>query len=811
MLALPMTHIELLRICLSSGVPPITPIVRELPSKPSFDYALHRLLLAWSDNGKFSADEAVLLRQAVRWAPHSTLFIGPLHESVQHWLPEVSLAKLAGGELVARPYAPQWLEEATPCDLLPIERTLDERFAAEPFLASLHYDRWLSAAQKEAAWGVMNTAPGETLIVVLPTGSGKSLCFQLLPRFDQGLTVVVVPTVALAIDQKNKAQRLLRDLPQVNPIYFSSDEDPNLIVQQIKNRATRLLFTSPESCVSGRLRPVLDELARAGWFNNLVIDEGHLIETWGAQFRVEFQILAPRRRRWLELSGDKLRTLIFSATMTQQCRELLADMFSESGRGEEFVCQRTRPELNYFHHRFKEPIERDARLFEALRHLPRPGILYVTEVKEAREYERRLREEQHFGRVRSFHGETRRGERRELLRAWQANEIDLMVATSAFGVGVDKSDVRTVIHACYPENLDRYYQEVGRGGRDGWSSVCLFLPTEKDRRVARNLSVTLMTSEMLQQRWDAMFQHHRHVENYRYRLPVNARRTGLVGTFTYAENVRWNKRLLVQLHRAKLIELLDVTREQSESSDEDPEEWAEVRVAFPPDARNLGERASAMRALEIANFTRGFDQLDELLDGTKCVGRIIQKLYGMESDQRVCGGCPNCRVRDFSPGTCPPLRFPETHSNATAHPCISVSNWPDPFQPALRGDFFAFFNLLLTRKQLRRFFVPERRFDELLTLFRSELPSNSLDLYRVDFLRDDVTRNTTAGEPSERFVFLHIGMISQSAIVFARGRSAVHLRCGFSDALDADGRDVFVREVAHTYHSPEAWLSASSQ
>ena len=809
MLAPPMTHIERLRISLSSGVAPTNDNPRELPATPRFDYALHRLLLAWSDSSRFSADEAVLLRQIVRWAPQSTLFVGRLHESVQHWLPEVGLDRLAGGELVARPYAPKWLGDAMPCDLPPIERTPDERFAAEPFLASLHYDRWFSAAQKEAAWSVVNTAPGETLIVVLPTGSGKSLCFQLLPRFDQGLTVVVVPTVALAIDQKNKAKWLLRDLPQVNPIYFSSDEDPNLVVQQIKNRATRLLFTSPESCVSGRLRPVLDELAREGWFNNLVIDEGHLIETWGAQFRVEFQILAPRRRRWLELSGDKLRTLIFSATMTQQCRELLVDMFSESGRGEEFICQRTRPEMTYFHHRFKEPIERDARLFEALRHLPRPAILYVTEVKEAREYERRLREDQHFGRVRSFHGETRRGERRELLRAWQANEIDLMVATSAFGVGVDKADVRTVIHACYPENLDRYYQEVGRGGRDGWSSICLFLPTEKDQRVARNLSVKLMTPDMLQQRWDSMFQHAKHIEDYRYRLPVNARRIGLVGTFTYAENVRWNKRLLVQLHRAKLIELLDVKREPSASEDEDPEEWAEVRVAFPPDARDLGERTSEMRARESTNFTRGFDQMDELLDGTKCIGRVIQKLYGMESDQRVCGGCPNCRARDFSPGSCPPLRFPETNGNANAHSCVSVSNWPDPFQPALRGDFFAFFNLLLTRKQFRRFFVPERRFDELLTLFRAELPSNSLERYRVDPLRDDPTLNATATEPSETFVFLHIGMVSQSAIAFARGRSAVHLRCGFSDALDADGRDVFVREEAHTYHSPEAWLSAS--
>ena len=82
---------------------------------------------------------------------------------------------------------------------------------------------------------------------------------------------------------------------------------------------------------------------------------------------------------------------------------------------------------------------------------------------------------------------TTRNERKDLLNDWKGNRIDLMVATSAFGVGVDKADVRTVIHACYPENLDRYYQEVGRSGRDGYSSVCLLIPTEMDKDIARNL------------------------------------------------------------------------------------------------------------------------------------------------------------------------------------------------------------------------------------------------------------------------------------------------------------------------------------
>src|SRR5260370_595254 len=198
---------EILRECLSSNEAPAVEFPSELPPIPGFDYALRRLLSAWRDTGSFGADEAVLLRQAVRWAPESKLFAGPVHEVVQRWLARVGLERFAGGQLLARPFSPEWLDGV--CDSPPIPRSLSESLLAEPFLTGLHYERWRSPAQKEAAWSVLNAPLGATRIVVLPTSTGKSLCFQLLPRFDSGLTVVVVPTVALAIDQKNHAARLL--------------------------------------------------------------------------------------------------------------------------------------------------------------------------------------------------------------------------------------------------------------------------------------------------------------------------------------------------------------------------------------------------------------------------------------------------------------------------------------------------------------------------------------------------------------------------------------------------------------------------
>jgi hypothetical protein len=234
-----------------------------------------------------------------------------------------------------------------------------------------------------------------------------------------------------------------------------------------------------------------------------------------------------------------------------------------------------------------------------------------------------------------------------------------------------------------------------------------------------------------------------------------------------------------------------------------------VCVKFPPDANDLGERASEMRNQEVTNFRRGFSQLDRLLSGDRCVGRIVQNLYGMTHEQRACGGCPSCRRNGFPPEECPPLKFSEPPPRVQDG--ISVANWPDPFQRAHRGDFFAFFDLLVTRKKLRRFLVPDRYFEKLMELFCSQVASNFPDLYRLDPIltsNDPGKRHQViGGEASETLVFLHCGSICQQAIHLARGRSSVHLRCGFALATDLDGRDASVYEGYKLYHSPRAWLS----
>jgi ATP-dependent DNA helicase RecQ len=796
-----------LRSALLAGCPSCESI-SALPDKPVFSYAVARFLAAWSHAGAFGADQAVLLRQALRWSKLESILVGPKSAVNADWLRCLEQSGVEwgwDGHLRARPFIPAWLGEQSALDGPPAEKSLDETFAAEAFLQSVGYDRWRSPAQKEAAWYTLQAPLGSTRVVVLPTGSGKSLCFQLLPRFTSGLTVVVVPTIALAIDQQASAARLFANYPDVSPRYFAADDDAEVTLSAVKEKRTRLLYTSPEACVSGRLRPLLNEFAETGWLANLVVDEAHLIETWGAQFRVEFQILAASRRKWRSASGEQLRTFLFSATMTPACRELMQKLFSAEVEPREFVSQRLRPEIQYYSHKFHSKPMRDTAVIEALWHLPRPLILYVTEKADAESFAATLRSVG-FQRMACFHGDTNRHDRRDILHRWKANELDLIIATSAFGVGVDKPDVRAVVHACFPETLDRYYQEVGRGGRDGWSSVSVLLTAPPDRRTAEGITVSLMTPDMIQQRWAAMFSRRREIEYLCYELPVAARRGPLLGTRTYRENVRWNKRLLLQLERAELIEMLDLKFEPATSPDEEPEEWVVVRVkGFQPNTPRLGELIQAQRDEEVSRFRAGLGELDKFLLQNACSGRSIGKLYDMAADQRRCPGCPYCIAQARPPAACEPLAFPAAALPPEKKPAEWVEGLPDYSSPASRVLFVDAISRCVMSKRLRHFFCGTEHYVPVLRCFAEAFPQNTLELHRLDPLGGAAQLGSAAAWP---LVFLHFSEVNPQAIQLARPFPSVHL---YSGRPAGGGRDIAVNEGFRRWSSLDAWLPEPSQ
>lgn len=809
--------IERLQRCL--GLDAVHNHVDELSAGANLDYAVDRFCFA-SRGGDFGPDQVVLLRQAVRWSGMSQIRVNrpeEYDEQLEARLTRAGIRWSSDGFLSAEPYQPNWLDEdVVEIGGLPVKRgpQPSEAFLGEPYLKKyLDFDDWLSPAQKEATWFTLTAPLGSTRTTVLPTGCGKSSSFWMLPTFTSGLSVVIVPTVALAMDQCQNAKKRYKKLEgdaNPHPIYFAADENRDLVVTRLKEKKCRLVFASPETCVSGVLRGILNEFAKSGWFQNLVIDEAHIIETWGAEFRVEFQILGAARQKW-KASNPDLRTFLFSATMSPRCRKTLEQLFSDNGTHQEYVCQRLRPEMSYYSRKFSTKEDRWPRLQEALWRLPRPAILYTTEPSNADALRDQLRDEIGFERIGCFTGETNRDNRQQQLDAWKSNEIDLMVATSAFGLGMDKSDVRTIIHACYPENLDRYYQEVGRGGRDGFSSICLLMPIDKDKRTAKALGVSLLRDEnIIRTRWQAMYQAGEPVENdaNTYRLPVEARGGDLLGARTFSEHIKWNKRLLLMLHRAGYIKLKDLYLKHPEDPGEELEEWVEVEVLnFAPMNPDIGRDIQLQRNEEVEHFNNGFETVEDLFNATRCAGRAFRNLYDIESDQMTCGGCRHCRQRGRCPSDCPPLRIDKLETAGAAQGTI-VESCPNPLKPKQKEEFVELIDRCRSKNQLQplRIYCLPNLYEEIRELLDEGqvLLTNRL-LYRIDPFQETIPLRCGVDDP---VLFLHIGEYSEEMLEGGRGCQSHHLFGGVTNLFETNGRHIQIKYDCHTKPNSNAWLTA---
>ena len=437
------------------------------------------------------ADLAALLRHAllVRSSPNA-----PQHLRVPAgggWPPQEEWRRLGFGTmpdgdrllLDAKPWRPGW----PPVNGLDGDDVFAEVFRGDPVRRSaetpidpfleeaLGFPRYICPGQREAIRSVLFMPAGSTLIVNLPTGGGKTLVGQapfLTGGIKGGLTVFVVPTTALAMDQGRRISEILerrmpsRDIPWT---VWHSGLDPDTksaIRRSIVSGTQGILFVSPEA-VSGALLPTLYVAAASGTLKYLVIDEAHVVDQWGDGFRPAFQSLSGVRhgllRHMESIGSEPFRTILMSATLSPNTVATLETLFGPADRVQMVSAVHLRPEPRYLARRVGSRDEKLRVVLELLRHAPRPFILYVTERRDAREWLEILRREGHV-RLACFHGETPDSEREKIIADWVADRLDGIVATSAFGVGMDKGDVRTIVHATVPESLDRLYQEVGRGG-----------------------------------------------------------------------------------------------------------------------------------------------------------------------------------------------------------------------------------------------------------------------------------------------------------------------------------------------------------
>lgn len=255
----------------------------------------------------------------------------------------------------------------------------NDNLTTDPMILNLTgYSKFKSLGQKLAVYGALNTPEGFTTLVSLPTGGGKSLITQTIAFQKEGLTIVIVPTVSLAIDQERVTKEIIkRDNKDGEIFSYSSGVDAEPILSAIKKKNARMLFISPEALLENpAFAKVIREANKDRYLKNIVIDEAHIVVDWGAAFRVDYQCLEAWRNMLL-MTNPSLRTILLSATFEDKCVEILKNFFEVSGRWIEIRCDALRHEPRYSVVRLRNNSEKQKCLIEMVRKLPHPMIIYV--------------------------------------------------------------------------------------------------------------------------------------------------------------------------------------------------------------------------------------------------------------------------------------------------------------------------------------------------------------------------------------------------------------------------------------------------
>ncbi|MEM1041171.1 MAG: ATP-dependent DNA helicase RecQ [Bacteroidota bacterium] len=323
----------------------------------------------------------------------------------------------------------------------------------------------LRRGQREAVASVLG---GSDTLVVMPTGAGKSLVYQLSACLSDGVTVVISPLIALMKDQVDALHR--RGIPAVALNSSQGEDERREGLQALRSGDVRLVYVAPERL---RNRAFLGALAEAS-VALLAVDEAHCVSQWGHDFRPDYLQIARARQRM----GNPT-TVALTATATPRVQD---DILATLGidQAARVVTGFNRP--NLFFNVQATPTANDKR--RALRaflgeHEGEAGLVYVSTRKQCEDVARFIKDEVGHA-VRAYHAGLPDAERTEVQDEFMTGGLDLVVATNAFGMGVDRADVRFVVHWGIPATLEAYYQEAGRAGRDGEPAEALLFYATHD-------------------------------------------------------------------------------------------------------------------------------------------------------------------------------------------------------------------------------------------------------------------------------------------------------------------------------------------
>ncbi|MEX1024569.1 MAG: DNA helicase RecQ [Planctomycetota bacterium] len=329
-------------------------------------------------------------------------------------------------------------------------------------------------------WGIHRLRPlqaeameaslrGRDLLLVLPTGGGKSLCYQAPALAREGLTVVVSPLISLMKDQ---VDGLVGN--GVAAAMLTSAQTPDErrdVYEALEHNTLKLLFVSPERLMVDGFRETLLRNGLAA----LAIDEAHCISQWGHDFRPEFRQLAEVKRLGVPISA-------YTATATARVREdILATLELDDPAVLVGPCDR--PNLTYRAVQRTDLVPQI--LAVAKRHPDQAGIVYCISRKEVERVAEAL--SSHGLRAEAYHAGLSAERRNRVQERFLSESIDIVVATVAFGMGIDRTDVRFVVHGALPKGMEQYSQETGRAGRDGLPSECVLFYSAADFHTWKSL------------------------------------------------------------------------------------------------------------------------------------------------------------------------------------------------------------------------------------------------------------------------------------------------------------------------------------
>jgi ATP-dependent DNA helicase RecQ len=308
---------------------------------------------------------------------------------------------------------------------------------------------------------------GKHTLAIMPTGAGKSLCYQVPAMLMPGMTVVVSPLIALMQDQFDKMTALGITSVQVNSAVRA--DEVRRAKAKIGRRTVEFVFTTPEQLASKELAALM---AGAN-VDLLVIDEAHCITQWGHDFRPAYLESLTATRA---LGSPTVLALTATAPP-----EVIDDIVRQLNLGPLHVVNIGvhRPNLSYRVVPVMSDAEKQRQLLSIVRQLDGAGIIYTATVRHVERLRDLLRQE--GVPAVAYHGRMRATDRSSAQDAFMNGDARLIVATNAFGMGIDRPDIRAVIHYDLPASLDVYYQESGRAGRDGLPAECLLLFQRRDR------------------------------------------------------------------------------------------------------------------------------------------------------------------------------------------------------------------------------------------------------------------------------------------------------------------------------------------